>query len=1013
MNTLSICSLNTHGIKGNLAYIDLLCKDFDILFTCEHWLRNDEKYIVDSISEDKNVFFSSSMDECYSSGRPFGGLCWFIHKNLKVLKYEFLSNFLTTVTLLLDNNRKMTLIGTYCIYNNNTADHNRIYENQLSVISSLVDQCKDDNTDFILLGDFNADPFRNRYSFDKLFNSFLTENSLVTSIGAKNHHFTYSNEVCNSCIDHILVDKNSNLHLYDSHIEYNLCNTSDHNAITANFHYLKNNRSFEFSCNESLKSNRRKKLVINWSSAHATDLYNYFLESKLRLIQFLNFSDENNLHDNNNKIDNLYNQICNACTEANEEVCFILHGNKNSNIHKQSWWTKELLELKKNVKMSRYQYRNDPSDYNRHQRNVHKKQFRRIQRRNLLLYEQNKAKNIEHLFNINNKDDFWKAFNSFKNCSDCSNLSNSDADELVVHLKNLFHVTDTDVIDNESQREILNRVMMYKEECKNNFFTNDRLYASSKLIEDCIDESKSSNCAGLDGVNSNMIKNGKSTLLISLIKCLINAILSSGHIPDGFNRTMINPIVKDKNLKVFDKNNFRPISISNFLAQIFERVILKLAPNLQMSADVQFGFKMGISTYQPLFLVKETISKYKRSKSPCYVVSLDAEKAFDSLWRKGLFYKLIDKLEKNLWFILEEYYAQSEGFIFISESKQSELFVINRGVKQGGVLSPTLFNIYVNDLLIKVNISDYGCYIDSFKTTILGYCDDLILMASSVRHMQLLLNMCEEYSLMWKMKFNPKKSIVINCGLKIYDDDDIDLFISNNKIPVVDESKYLGLIINKSNDGNESSLLKFKTVEKCFFGLSGFGIKPPGLNPFVKAFLYNNYCLPKCTYGMGIFQLKKATLKRINTSQNYLFRYALGIPYKSHISKVMKTLKIVDAETLYYAQICTLVKLLHRHDYTKSLLVKCLEINNTFQLDIYDDLRFISEKYGIQLERVIYYPDKTREQIINYYLNTDQDKDKIEELEFLLRNFSIENKNKLINLTKLEFVNNINLDNVP
>ena len=48
-----------------------------------------------------------------------------------------------------------------------------------------------------------------------------------------------------------------------------------------------------------------------------------------------------------------------------------------------------------------------------------------------------------------------------------------------------------------------------------------------------------------------------------------------------------------------------------------------------------------------------------------------------------------------------------------------------------------------------------------------------------------------------------------------------------------------------------------------------------------------------------------------------------------------------------------------------------------FHLDIYEDLRFISEKYGIQLKRVIYYPDKTREQIIDYYLNIDQDKDKI------------------------------------
>jgi hypothetical protein len=92
-------------------------------------------------------------------------------------------------------------------------------------------------------------------------------------------------------------------------------------------------------------------------------------------------------------------------------------------------------------------------------------------------------------------------------------------------------------------------------------------------------------------------------------------------INNEFNRIIIKPIIKDNAKKTFELNNFRPVSISNCLAQIFERVILKLSPNLVKSDDNQFGFKMGLSTYQPLFLVKETVSKYKRSKSPCYVVS--------------------------------------------------------------------------------------------------------------------------------------------------------------------------------------------------------------------------------------------------------------------------------------------------------------------------------------------------------------------------------------------------------
>ena len=411
--------------------------------------------------------------------------------------------------------------------------------------------------------------------------------------------------------------------------------------------------------------------------------------------------------------------------------------------------------------------------------------------------------------------------------------------------------------------------------------------------------------------------------LVYLIKSLINAIICSGFIPNEFNRTIIKPIIKDNKKKEFDINNFRPVSISNSLAQIFERVILKLSPNLIKSDDNQFGFKMGLSTYQPLFLVKETISKYKRSKTPCYVASLDAEKAFDSLWRKGLFFKLIDKIDSNFWILLYEYYSQSDGLISLSENQQSNVFRINKGVKQGGVLSPFLFNIYIDDLIVEINQSDYGCYLSNCKTTILGYCDDLILMASSLAHMQILLDKCQKFSEKWNIKFNANKSVVINAGFKMYKDEDIYLFINHMKLKVVIESKYLGLIINKNNDGNEPTLLKYNLVEKCFFSLNGFGIKPPGVNPNIKAFIYNMYCLPKCTYGMGIFNLDKKTLKSINVSQNNLFRYALNIPYKSHISLIMKSLKVLDATTLYYSQICILIKLLHRHDYTKNILMEC------------------------------------------------------------------------------------------
>jgi hypothetical protein len=93
-------------------------------------------------------------------------------------------------------------------------------------------------------------------------------------------------------------------------------------------------------------------------------------------------------------------------------------------------------------------------------------------------------------------------------------------------------------------------------------------------------------------------------------------------------------------------------------------------------------------------------------------------------------------------------------------------------------------------------------------------------------------------------------------------------------------------------------------VRKSFFLLNSFDMKPVGVNPFIKAFLYNTYYLPKLTYGMGIYTLKRQTISILNINQNNLVRYMLGIPYRSHISDINKVLNIMSIEYVYYCQIC-------------------------------------------------------------------------------------------------------------
>ena len=87
----------------------------------------------------------------------------------------------------------------------------------------------------------------------------------------------------------------------------------------------------------------------------------------------------------------------------------------------------------------------------------------------------------------------------------------------------------------------------------------------------------------------------------------------------------------------------------------------------------QFGFKRNSSCKLALFCIRETILKYIENNSTCYLISLDAEKAFDKLWRPGIFYKLIERLNSQDWVILKQYYDISRACIVNNDEKQSYL----------------------------------------------------------------------------------------------------------------------------------------------------------------------------------------------------------------------------------------------------------------------------------------------------------------------------------------------------
>jgi len=224
----------------------------------------------------------------------------------------------------------------------------------------------------------------------------------------------------------------------------------------------------------------------------------------------------------------------------------------------------------------------------------------------------------------------------------------------------------------------------------------------------------------------------------------------------------------------------------------------------------------------------------------------------------------------------------------------SDYFPLSNGVKQGGVISPILFCVYIDDLLLRLSSSGVSCYLGLNFVGALAYADDIVLLAPTLSAMRILLQICDSYVAEYDINFNPDKSkfLVIpatklrhlyNAMCKCC------FFVGNKIIDNVDRFFHVGHIITSSLlDGDDIVQRRNTFVGQtnnvlCFFNK---------LNTIVKLKLY-------CTsiYGAELWALDSTNIETFCVAWRKALRRILQFPYNSHsyfLPSLSDTLPVYD-----------------------------------------------------------------------------------------------------------------------
>ena len=306
---------------------------------------------------------------------------------------------------------------------------------------------------------------------------------------------------------------------------------------------------------------------------------------------------------------------------------------------------------------------------------------------------------------------------------------------------------------------------------------------------------------------------GVDNLCNEMIMCLIevcpeivlklfNLILKSGEILPEWLMSYIVPIHKGGAKS--DPGNYRGVSLMSCLGKFFLSIInkrlTKFCVERGILSESQLGFQQGNRCSDAHLIIHNLIDKYcYKNNRKIYSCFIDLSKAFDTIPRDILLLKLRDVgITGKVFNIIRNIYSSDQACIKV-DGKIGKPFKISQGVRQGCVLSPLLFNIFMAGLAKELSNKDSGLKLDSKKINSIFWADDIVLLTESRSDLETLLQVVSDYCCKNKLTINCKKTkcLIFNRTGRLSKEK---ICMNGVKLENVREYKYLGFLFTPSGE---------------------------------------------------------------------------------------------------------------------------------------------------------------------------------------------------------------------